>query len=153
MKKSDQMFSIALVLSVLTLFTSNACAQPALNRTTTGFTVVHPESNKEVNVKVTFRQDGTVYRVERCLSEKDCEPVELKDQKELYSCVPLEDGEKPDGTRVILRNPIKGKDQPYDCQYVTATEPGEPVIFKTGDNTSCPMIINGRFCDPCKGIF
>ena len=26
-------------------------------------------------------------------------------------------------------------------------------IFKAGVNTICPMIINGRYCDPCRGIF
>lgn len=152
MYRISGIYFIVVALSLLTLLTTNACAQPALNRTTTGFTVVHPESKRAVEVLVTFKQDGTLLKVERCFSDKSssvkkCEPLELKDQKELYSCVPVENEKNIEGEKVILRNKL------YDCQYITATEPNEPIIFKTGDNTSCPMIINGRYCDPCKGIF
>jgi hypothetical protein len=156
MNRTAKYFSIAVVLSILTFCTYCAFADktaPALNQTTTGFTVVLPESKIPIKILVTFNQAGTEFKVERCLPNKPCEELELRDQRELYSCVPLDDSEKPDGTVVILKNPITKKDQKYDCQYVTATEPNEPIIFKAGDNTSCPMMINGRYCDPCKGIF
>ncbi len=156
MNRTAKFSLIAVVLSILTVCTYCAFAgrpAPALNQTTTGFTVVLPESKKLVKILVTFNQAGTEFKVERCLPDKPCEELELRDQRELYSCVPLDDSEKPDGTVVILKNPITKKDQKYDCQYVTATEPNKPIIFKAGDNTSCPMMINGRYCDPCKGIF
>jgi hypothetical protein len=159
MNRTGKIFSIAVVLFVFTFCSGYAFAAestlPTLNRTTTGFTIVLPESNKIVEVLVTFKQDGTLLKIERCISDKNlsdkkCPPLNLMKPKELYACLPLKDGEKPDGTLVKLRNPVAKEDQPYDCEYVTATEPGKPVIFKTGDNTSCPMVIAGTLCDPCS---
>jgi hypothetical protein len=162
MNRTGKIFSIAVVLFLFTFYSGGAFAAestlPTLNRTTTGFTIVLPESNKMVEVLVTFKQDGTLLKVERCisdisLSDKKCgrlEKLKLMDQKLLYSCVPLKEGERPQGTLAQLPNYESKKNEPYDCQYVTATEPGEPVIFKTGDNTSCPMVIAGMACDPCK---
>lgn len=156
MNRTGKVFSIAVLLFVFIFCTGDAFAAeptpPTLNRTTTGFTIALPESRQAVKILVTSNQDGTEFMVERCLPDKPCEKLSLKDQREIYSCLPLKDGEKPGGTTVTLTNPTIGKDQPYDCQYVTATEPGEPVIFKAGENTSCPMIINGRYCDPCRNL-
>jgi len=147
------MFSIALVLSVLTLFTSNACAQPALYRTATSFTV---KAEREIDVRVTFNPDGSLYKLESCyskdVSKNDCVTVPFeafKDPRELFTCVPLENEEKPEGTRVILKT-YTGKDKAYDCQYVTAIEATDQVMLKAGDNTSCPFFYNGRWHDPCK---
>jgi hypothetical protein len=159
MNRTGKIFSIVVVLFMFTFYSGCAFAAestpPTLNQTTTGFTIVLPESNKKVEVLVTFNQDGTLLKIERCISDngssdKKCPPLDLMKPKELYACLPLKDGEKPDGTLVRLKNPVAKEVQPYDCEYVTATEPGKPVIFKTGDNTSCPMIIAGRLCDPCK---
>jgi hypothetical protein len=157
MNRTGVIFSLAVVLSIFTFVACYASEDgPVLNRTTTGFTIVHPESKKSVKVLLTFNQDRTLYKIERCLPDKPCEEIKTENlgyQNELYSCAPLKDGERPSGTKVTLKNPHTGKDQPYDCQYITATEPNEPVIFKAGENTSCPFIINGRYYDPCRGIF
>ena len=159
MNRTSKIFSIAVVLFIFTFCSGYAFAAestlPALNRTTTGFTIVLPESNKMVEVLVTFNQDGSKFSIKRCISDrsgsnKECPPLDLMDQKKLYSCVPLKEGERPQGTLVQLPNYATKNKEPYDCQYVTATEPGKPVIFKTGDNTSCPMVIDGMACDPCK---
>lgn len=153
MNKAKKLFSMGVLLTIFTLFTCHVFAgQPAsasaLYRTTTTFIV---KAETDIHVKVTFDQTGNVVLVERCFSKNECEEVKPKDQREVYSCVLLEDGEKPTGTVVKLKHYATGKDRPYDCEYVTATEPGELVMYKAGNNTSCPFFINGRKYDPCKG--
>lgn len=156
MKRTDMMFSFGVVLSIVVFCSCNAIGgAPSLNRTQTGFTVLAGRDNtQKVQVLLTFDQSGQIKTVERCIEDKPCEEIKLVelDRVFFYSCVPLGKDHKPEGTVTALPDP-SGNSMQYDCQNITATEPGEPVIFKSGKNTSCPMIINGRACDPCKGIY
>lgn len=145
---------MAVVLALFTLFTCHALAgEPTdkLYRTTTSFKI---KAEREINVRVTFNPDGSMKEIESCFSKDDCHRVkfeEFRDPRELYTCLPLENGKKPEGTKVMLKDYRTGKEIPYDCQYVTAIEATDQVMLKTGDNTSCPFFYGGRWHDPCKG--
>jgi hypothetical protein len=153
MNRTGKYFLITVVFSISAFWAVYlSAAEDAIKQTTSGYTFVHPKSGKKFEVLVTYNKDGIADEVVRCLPDKPCTKVDLVEQRELYSCIPLQDGAHPGGTKVILKN-SEGKDVPYDCQYITATEPNKPIFFKSGDNTSCPMIINGRYCNPCAGIF
>jgi hypothetical protein len=154
MNRTSRFFLIMVVFSIFTFWAVCAfAAEDVIKQTTTGYTIVHPESGKKFEVLVTYNKgDKVPPKVERCLPDKPCTEVPLVNQRELYSCIPLKDGARLVGTKVTLKN-ADGEDVSYDCQYITATEPNKPIFFKSGDNTSCPMIINGRYCDPCAGIF
>ena len=147
MTRTKKLFSMALVLTLLTFFACHAFAgESRLYRTTTTFTV---KAERDIQVTVTFNPDGSLKELKRCFSKEDCETVPFeafKDLRELYTCVPLKAGEKAEGTSVTLGN------KPYDCQYVTAIEATDQVMLKAGNNTSCPFFYNGRWHDPCKGM-
>jgi hypothetical protein len=158
MKRTGKYFLITVVFYIFTFWAVCAfAAEDEIKQTTTGYTIVHPASGKKFEVLVTYNKKDKEGKdipptVKRCLPDKPCTDVKLVSQRELYSCIPLQEGAHLGGTKVILKN-TEGNDVPYDCQYITATESNKPIFFKSGDNTSCPMIINGRYCDPCAGIF
>jgi hypothetical protein len=156
MTRTKKLFSTAMVLALITFFGYHAVAgepasAPALYREATSFTV---KAQSDIQVKVTFKPDGSLNNLERCFSKDDCETVDFerfKDPRELYTCVPLVNGEKAQGTKVLLKDYRSGEDKPYDCQYVTAIEATDQVMLKAGNNTSCPYFYGGRWHDPCKG--
>lgn len=144
MTRTKKLFSMAVVLTLLTFFACHAFAgESTLYRTTTTFKV---KAERDIQVTVTFNPDGSLEQLIRCFSKEDCDEVPLYkfSERKLYTCVPLV-GEKAEGTRVILEN------KPYDCQYVTAIEATDQVMLKAGNNTSCPYYYDGRWNDPCKG--
>ena len=127
--------------------------QPLLQLTQKGFTAIDDAGNV-YKVLVTFDQFGKVHKVE--FDDNDdgiYEPAGPgQDQREVFSCIPSDLLQSCPGETVSL--PLtNGEFANHCCQRITSTVPGEPTTYKSGQQTSCPMFIDGRWWDFCAGIF
>jgi hypothetical protein len=120
-------------------------APPQLAQTKVAFTVA--DENGTHNIEITLDQFGNVSKVEVDGVDKTSEG---REQEEVYVCLPLADGELPEGEVRMLPNQVTGEDANYDCQNISATLQNQATTLKTGINTSCPTLIGGRWYDFCK---